>query len=143
MKILISGAGGFLGTEIVSQLAEKENVQLVALTSQEKRLREKVGDSRNVTVFDRNSVFESDFDFSDTDLLINCAFPRNADGIAMADGLRYVERLLEAAVAGGVKSVINISSQSVYSQVREQPPMRIHSLIPKQNMRWENMPPSF
>ena len=38
----------------------------------------------------------------------------------MADGLRYIQQVLLAAVRHGAASIINISSQSVYSQKREE-----------------------
>lgn len=121
MKILITGAGGFLGTELVKELMRQEDVDVVALTSQKEKLVQTIGEAANVTLSGRNSVFEPGFDFSSIDVLINCAFPRNVDGIQMADGLQYISRLLKRAVTGGVKSVINISSQSVYSQTRMKP----------------------
>lgn len=121
MKILIAGAGGFLGTELVRQLTNKEGIQVIALTSQKIKLEKIAGYSSNITVMGRTDISDPEFSFIDIDVLINCAFPRNVDGIHMADGLLYISKLLETAIAGGVKSVINISSQSVYSQVRLEP----------------------
>lgn len=118
MKILVSGAGGFLGTEIVQQFARQEDIQIIALTSQKTKLGQVVGEALNINMIDRNSIFKSDFNFSDIDVLINCAFPRDVNGVQIADGLQYISDLLEYSVSGGIKSVINISSQSVYSQVR-------------------------
>lgn len=118
MRVLITGGSGFLGTELVRQLAKKYEIQVIALTSQEKKLGQIAKYASNITVIGQNAVFEPDFVFSDIDVLINCAFPRNGDGIQMANGLHYINSLMETAVTGGVKSVINISSQSVYSQMR-------------------------
>lgn len=117
-RFLITGAGGFLGAELVRQMAGNSEIQILALTSQEDRLRRICNGASNVIPLGRNAVFDSGFSFTDIDVLINCAFPRNTDGVQMADGLKYISRLLETAVTGGVKSVINVSSQSVYSQVR-------------------------
>ena len=116
--ILLSGAGGFLGTEILRQVAGRADIRVIALTSQLEKLRAVSGESGNLTVLGRNAIFEDTFSFGTVDVLINCAFPRNAGGAHMADGLMYIRRLLTAALSGGVGSVINISSQSVYSQTR-------------------------
>ena len=121
MKILITGAGGFLGTEIVRQFVSQKNIQIIAFSTQKRKIERLIDNTKNFSVFDRNAIFDMDAVLSNVDVLINCAFPRNVDGIQMADGLRYISKLLETAVAGGVKSVINISSQSVYSQFRMEP----------------------
>lgn len=130
-RILITGAGGFLGTELVRQMAGNSEVQILALTSQKDKLKQACNNTDNVKMLDRNAVFESAFSFAEIDILINCAFPRNNDGIQMADGLKYISDLLETAVAGGVKAVINISSQSVYSQVRTEPATESTQLNPE------------
>ncbi len=55
-------------------------------------------------------------ELSDADMLFNCAFPRNCDGEAMARGLAFIDRLFAEAGRNEVCSIVNISSQSVYSQ---------------------------
>lgn len=115
---LLSGAGGFLGTALLRQLAGREDIRVIALTSQAEKLQAASRDAGNLVPLGRNAIFEDDFNFSAVDVLINCAFPRNTDGAQMADGLLYIQRLLSAAASGGVGGVINISSQSVYSQAR-------------------------
>lgn len=115
---LIAGAGGFLGTELIKQLAGKDNIQVIALTAQSGKLKKEAANAENIEIVERKTIFSPDFIFSDIDVLINCAFPRKADGIQMAEGLLYISTLLEKAVTGGARAVINISSQSVYSQKR-------------------------
>lgn len=51
-------------------------------------------------------------------IVINCAYPRNATGAGIADGLKYIQKLFKVAVENGASAIINISSQSVYSQQR-------------------------
>lgn len=59
-------------------------------------------------------------DFLEGAIVVNCAYPRNSTGTEVADGLRYIQQVLLAAVRHGAASIINISSQSVYSQKREE-----------------------
>ena len=115
MKIVISGAGGFLGTHLIRELLAETEDTLVALTSKPDRL---AASGRLLPV--HRDAFRT-IDWATVDVLVNCAFPRNADGASLAAGMEYVSALLRSAVQGGVHSVINISSQSVYSQCREKP----------------------
>lgn len=112
-KIVISGAGGFLGTELVRKLVSNDDSQVLALTTQAERMNTLFGEFHN---FETVSVIPND-----VDLLINCAFPANANGVRLAEGLKYISNLYREAVACRVKSVIHISSQSVYSQTRNHP----------------------
>ncbi len=117
MKILISGAGGFLGKELISQLIDIEQVFLIALTSQVSDLTNRFSEKNNILVLNRDAIINGEYQ-GDIDVFVNCAFPRNTDGSAMADGLKYISQMLQAAVERSVKGIINISSQSVYSQRR-------------------------
>lgn len=116
MIIAITGASGFLGINLVEELLKKDTNFIMAFTSQKKPLENKFK-NRHVNVFEREAFFK--VQLKDVDVLINCAFPRNNDNRQMAVGLKYVNDVLNHAVHCGVKTVINISSQSVYSQQKE------------------------
>lgn len=118
-QFLITGAGGFLGIELIRQLSNTEQVKVIALTSQQEKLKNKYKNVPNVIILGRNDIFGTTFSCSEVDIVINCAFPRNTDGVQFADGLLYIQKVLRAVTAGGAGAVINISSQSVYSQNRE------------------------
>lgn len=118
MKIAITGAGGFLGTEILRQLSGTDNI-IYAFTFDFERERDTFVKSENIIPVD-NSKAEA-FDYSDIDVLLNCAFPRNADDESFASGLEFIQRIFLKSASDGVGSIINISSQSVYSQKREKP----------------------
>lgn len=53
---------------------------------------------------------------SKASIVVNCAFPRNVDGTTMASGLRYIDRIFSIVGMNRNCALINISSQSVYSQ---------------------------
>ncbi len=120
MKILLSGAGGFLGSHLLQTLAQR-GTAVTALTSKKEALQDQYAAYPNVYVSTMEELRSGNVCLGDDTILINCAFPRNADGVKMASGLHYVQSLLETAVNNGVCAVINISSQSVYSQTRERP----------------------
>lgn len=120
MRLVLTGAGGFLGTELLRQLAPQEDVEVLAVSSK--------ADAPGASGFPEHRIavvapgdFLADPDLMmGFDILLNCAFPRNVDGDALGRGLDFISALFCAA-APRVKAVINISSQSVYSQHRAEP----------------------
>ena len=115
MKIAITGAGGFLGQTLLVCLEKEHNI--VAFTSRPEQLSEKVSGYDNILVSGNDNIVS--YDFGGVDCLINCAFPMSEDDGLLAEGLRFVADTLKTAALGGVGSVINISSQSVYSRTRQ------------------------
>lgn len=118
-KVVITGASGFLGRTLIKHLSDEGSFQIYALTSDPDALRQSVYYS-NTFFYNRDffsdsvcakPVFENAY-------VINCAFPRNSDGTNMAKGLDYINRLFYAVNQYNSHAVINISSQSVYSQKR-------------------------
>lgn len=120
MKIIISGASGFLGRNLVDKILKETNFCVVALTSNPKAF----VDSAYLYNKRLKIIYKDDYEninWAELDVFINCAFPRDNDGSQLAEGLLYLSKIFESAKEGGVKSVINISSQSVYSQFRTFP----------------------
>src|SRR5699024_516527 len=50
------------------------------------------------------------------DFFLNCAFPRSSNPKKLAQGIPFTESIMKKCIKKGVKNIINISSQSVYSQ---------------------------
>ena len=113
-KIVITGASGFLGSHLVKRLKDEGWCRIYALSSKPVELREML-DGGNVTYAYKDAL---DADMLRESIVINCAYPRNAAGAAVADGLKYTQTVFETAVECGASAIINISSQSVYSQQR-------------------------
>lgn len=112
MALVITGAGGFLGRTIIKR-SNREDI--VAVSGQS------ITEYPGITVLSRKKFFES-YRFYQNDTLINCAFPTgNPSASQLADGLNFIGRVMEKAMAEGAGGVINISSQSVYSQKRTIP----------------------
>lgn len=111
--IVITGAGGFLGQEILRQGKDHKELTFHAITSDPSKLKALTND--NIRFFSTENYQEA---FAgDVDVLLNCAFPRT-DNEDMANGLLYIKNILDHAMKTNIQKVINISSQSVYSQVR-------------------------
>lgn len=118
-RVLVTGAGGFLGMELLEKLLKDGDNRfelLVAMTSQPEKLARKYSGYKSLRIVDSRDL--SCFSFSEVDVLIHCAFPRNEEGVELAKGLAFTRDILSKASWDGVGSVINISSQMVYSQKR-------------------------
>ena len=113
-KIVITGASGFLGSHLVERMKGDEQYEVYALSSKPDELRDRLG-GENVEYIHKDNLRPEMLEDS---IVINCAYPRNSTGAAIADGLKYIQRVFESAVESRAAAIINISSQSVYSQQR-------------------------
>lgn len=120
-RIVVSGAGGFLGSNIIVKALEKKDIEVVAITSKG------IEDSR-IKKVDTLEFLSRGYRLSNNDVFINCLFPTNADGFKMAAGLDKVYRIISKAYQCGAGALINISSQSVYSSKRTKPAVETDSL---------------
>ncbi len=124
MKMLVTGAGGFLGRNLVGLLSEACHEVLAVSSQPEQTLRS--GWVRDVlghvdeltTVVPTDELFTRDGVFEGVDVVINAGFPRALGGHDLARGLDFQAALFAAARDSGVGRVLNISSQSVYDSAR-------------------------
>lgn len=131
MRILISGAGGFLGSEVIRQLLDKGNYDIFAYTSQKDKLKDRFDNNSKLTCFNYEDWKKGSIPFDKIDSIINCAFARTFDGKELANSLDFTNEFMTDVVKGGVGGIINISSQSVYSQIRELPATETTTVIPE------------
>lgn len=113
-KIVITGASGFLGSCLVERLKDDCRYTVYALSSKPDDLMQRIGGT-NVSYNYKDAMVA---EMLKDGIVINCAYPRNSTGRTIADGLKYIQRVFEAAVENCAAEIINISSQSVYSQQR-------------------------
>lgn len=113
--ILVSGASGFLGKELVRQLLEN-NYQTIALSSKPDKLIDTFANSSNLNVLNIDNWNKKVDKNVDINIFINCAFPRSSNPDQLAEGLDFTKKLIEDAIDFGIYNIVNISSQSVYSQ---------------------------
>src|SRR5699024_2460100 len=132
-SILITGSGGLLGGELINQLLRDAQFHIIAMTSQVATLKETYSDP-NIKVVSNETWKEEICNAGiKVDTLINCAFPRSSKPKELASGIPFTENLIKDSINIGIKNIINISSQSVYTQkqkddVTEQSPVQPESL---------------
>ncbi len=118
MKILITGASGAVGRHLCRNLAENASNTVFAATSTPPRTA--IPARANLQVLP-NEALEGLLATQPIDCLVHCAFPRNVDPKSWASGIRFGYDVLFLARQYGVKSVIHLSSQSLYGLDREKP----------------------
>lgn len=118
-KVLITGASGFLGSCLIDHLLTRRGSYcLYVLTGKEETLKYKYRYS-SIHVLNKDFIFNQNIsDIINNSYIVNCAYPRNTDGISIANGLNYLNRLFNVVNNFKAKAIINISSQSVYNQKR-------------------------
>ena len=114
-KILITGASGFLASKVI-ELAELNSFDLTACTGNNTALFRD-----GVKIISRDETVKDDYDLSQYDIILNCAYPMTNNGIEIYSGIEYLYRLIDRSEQSGVRLFINISSQSLYDPKRNNP----------------------
>jgi|SRR5699024_5026429 len=114
-NVLLTGISGVLGRNIVFKILNNTNFNIIGLTAD-------IGNSKfifdndRVLLLDRNNWFNTIDKDINIDTFINCGFPRTSDPSLLAKGIEDIEVLVKNVIKLKIKKIINISSQSVYSQ---------------------------
>ncbi|RDB63924.1 hypothetical protein C1878_03820 [Gordonibacter sp. 28C] len=119
MRVILTGAGGFLGTEVLRQLKDRQDVTVIAVSSKPSLAASE--ELEGITLVAPDRLLGEPTLMRDADVLLNCAFPRGADGESLASGMKFLDGLFSGAAQADVRAVVNVSSQSVYSQHRVEP----------------------
>lgn len=114
--ILITGSSGLLGSELINQLLKEQDFNVIAMTSKVSQLAEKHSNEHLKVISNQGWIQQLQEENIQVDILINCAFPRSSKPEELALGIPFTEQLIKESIRFGINNIINISSQSVYSQ---------------------------
>lgn len=120
MKIIISGAGGFLGQILLNMLTSRENyTSIIALDLRIDQINAD-SESPKIILHSNEEFLRTKLDLNDY-ILINLAYARSSDFDLVKSSCEWTFALLEKLRKDGVKKYINISSQSIYDRHRKSP----------------------
>ena len=109
--VIISGVSGYIGKNFI-KLYNKD-FDIIAIVRNKDKLK---GFESKIKILTFEE-FLKDQDIK-ADYLLNLAFPRKSDIDLILDSYDFTYALLEKSYESGVKTIINISSQSVYDKDR-------------------------
>ena len=118
-KVIICGAAGMVGRGILEHISKNDcDMEVWAADININRLKQ--FESSRIHPIPNNDV-ENVLSLNRMDVMLQMAFPRNVKPEQWADGIKFAVNMLKLAKSYEVKSVINISSQSIYGLNRTEP----------------------
>lgn len=118
-KVIIGGAAGMVGRGLLEYITEhKCDLEIWAADRNIDQLKQY--ESTNIHPI-QNKEVEIVLSHNQMDVMLQMAFPRNVKPEQWAAGISFAANMLKLAKAYEVKSVINISSQSIYGLNRTEP----------------------
>lgn len=128
--ILLTGVSGVLGENIVTQVLDNTDYNIIGLTTKVTQMKESFKNNR-VLFLDRSNWFNTIDKSVLIDTFINCGFPRTSNPLVLAKGLEDIETMIKNVLKLNVKNIINISSQSVYSQKKKESATELTDMCPE------------
>jgi nucleoside-diphosphate-sugar epimerase len=119
--VMITGAGGFLGTELLHQLSMCKKYNIIALSSNIQKIYEEFQNREGIKYYSVDDLSKKRLPWKDIDVILHCAFARTYEGYALANSIDFTANILLKARNEGVRGFVNISSQSVYGEYSELP----------------------
>ncbi|MGN0649974.1 MAG: NAD-dependent epimerase/dehydratase family protein [Oscillospiraceae bacterium] len=117
-RILITGAGGYVGLELVKQILTATSYDVIAMSNNKSGILNSIShlsaDNR-ISYLPRESVLDNTLPLDGVDIVVHLAFARKEiPQSELVDSMIFAEKLFLQVRDNKVPALINISSQSVY-----------------------------
>lgn len=110
--ILITGASGFLGSNLIKKLLDDGNTKIIAVLGRPEDKANFLPQNENIFVYACSDLFTTDFGHVDT--LIHTAFSRGDNLQGLTASIEMTEKVIELVNNQDIDSIINISTQGLY-----------------------------
>ena len=110
--ILVTGASGFLGSNLIAKLLSEGNTKVIAVLGRPEDKANSLPQSDHIVVYPCSELFKTDFGHVDT--LIHTAFSRGDNLIGLTASIDLTEKVIELVNEQDIDSILNISTQGLY-----------------------------
>lgn len=118
MNIVITGAGGMLGSTLALDFAKRSGFSVYALTGNVERTLSVFSGKAGIHVIGNSDACELIRDVN-PDFLVHCAFSRGNDSASLCSALDFAGEIF--SLVSEECATVNVSSQSVYCPERRMP----------------------
>lgn len=115
-KILVTGASGFLGSNLITKLLENDEVKVIAILGRPEDKANSLPQGENISIYPCSELFNTNFGHVDT--FIHTAFSRGENLPGLTASLELTEKVIELVNSQDIDSLLNISSQGLYQGLK-------------------------
>lgn len=115
-RILITGANGYLGSNLIKRICELNEFTIYAVGREKSVMDKLYHNLENIQNYDINDFHNNKIPFDKIDIIIHCAFARAHKGEeAIIKSIDFTNDLFNQVNVNRTQHLINISTQEVYN----------------------------
>jgi nucleoside-diphosphate-sugar epimerase len=115
--VLITGASGCLGSNLIAKLLDNSNVKVIAVLGRTGDKANMLPQKNNLVVYSHTELFS--IELGHVDALIHAAFSRGDNLSGLTSSIDYTRKIIELVNHRDIDSVLNISTQGVYPRLKK------------------------